>query len=391
MSEEPPGAAGLAGLARRLAGVQAARARDRAAIAAALAACDQAALARYLDERNLLPLLGTRALELAPEACGDALREKVDEAVRITSLRAMLYEHALSTAAGALEDAGVPVLPLKGVALARAAHGSPGLRLTGDTDVLVHRDHVARAIDVLAGLGYQRPTDPAWVDGRPLLHYTLRHASDQAPPLELHWRIHWSDVAFSDALLANSTRRPGAWRAAEPAAELASLLLFYARDGFSGLRLAADIGGWWDRHAGEVPQGAIGRYAAEHPRLRRSFAAALATVQRLVDVPAAALWPGMRLDRSAARAAALADAELTGSRRSTVAKIMAVDLLLSTGTDKVGFLRRYALQPLGEVRSTYGLEGRPSAVVAARGAVHAVGAVVKDAPAVAREILRPAR
>jgi hypothetical protein len=172
-----------------------------------------------------------------------------------------------------------------------------------------------------------------------------------------------------------------------PSDELASLLLFYARDGFSSLRLAADIAAWWDRHGHELPEVALEAYIEEHPRLRRSLQAAIEVLGRVVALPAERLANAEELDRSARRAALLADPFLVNSSSRTNARIMAVDYLLSTGRDKWGFVRRYVAHPLGEVRRTYGLEGRPRAVVAARGAVYGLGAIVKGGPSMTREIL----
>jgi Uncharacterised nucleotidyltransferase len=361
--------------------------RDRELIAAALTAADQAHLVRYLADRRLLPLLGTRAVELCPEACEPQLRAAAEAARRETQMRAMIYSHALDAATAALEDAGVPALPLKGVALAKSAHGSLALRATSDTDVLVSREDLDAAIDVLEGLGYERPTDPAWVDGRPLLHYTLRHRDGFVPALELHWRIHWSETRFSQELLATSTRAPGEWRSATPERELAALLLFFARDGFSGLRLAADIAAWWDRHGAGIGERAIERFIAANPSLQRSFEAALLVLEPLVGLPSRRLVRAPAPDWSARRAAACADPHLVSPVGTMIARIMAVDFLLSTGRDKMGFVRRYAIHPEAEVRRTYAMQQSPRAVVAARGAVHAVGALVKSGPPMARAIL----
>lgn len=373
-------------LALLLASTAPARRARAGEIAAALRACDQAAFADFLSERRLLALLGSRACALAGDTVAEPLREAAGQALRRGRLTNLVYEHALTAACEALEAAGIPALALKGVALAHRAHGDAGLRSTTDTDVLVAPERVREAIEVLTGLGYAPPQDPAWTHGRPLLHYTLHHPGGYVPPLELHWRIHWSETRFSASLLETSARAPGALRVAEPVHDLAALLLFYARDGFSGLRLGADVAGWWDRHGERVAPGALDRCHAEHPGLRRSLDAALTCVQAL-GVPAVRLRTDLRPDRSARLATSIADVHLTASPHRAIAKIMTVDLLLSRGRDKLGFLRRYALHPLDEVRRRYGLEQRSRPVVLARGSLHAVGAFVKGAPAVARELV----
>ena len=50
-------------------------------------------------------------------------------------------------------DEGIEVIVLKGVALAAAVYDNPGFRMTGDLDVMVSRDDVAAAAQLLGGLG----------------------------------------------------------------------------------------------------------------------------------------------------------------------------------------------------------------------------------------------
>lgn len=335
----------------------------------------------------MLSLLGTRAVEIAGDVCEPSFRGAVDTAVRQSSFSAMLFERALGDATNALEDAGIAALPLKGVALGQRLYGDAGMRPTGDTDVLVAACDLDAAIAVLETCGYRSPGDPAWIRERPLLHYTLVHRDAHVPPLELHWRIHWSETRFSEALIASSSRPAGGWRVPEPAAELASLLLFYARDGFAGLRLAADIATWWDRLGELLGPDPLDPYLRAHPSLRRSLEAAIECCERVVGLPGDRLAQARAADRSAHRAVAAADPHLVAGADRGRSKVMAVDFLLSTGRDKLGFVRRYAVHPLGEVRRMYGLEDRSRGVVIARSAVHAAGAVVKGGPRMAREII----
>src|SRR5205814_8803590 len=97
-------------------------------------------------------------------------------------------------------------------------------------------EHLKRAVEVVRELGYARPTDYVDSSGLPLLHFALVHERDELPPVELHWRIHWYETRFARERLLAPDGAPD-WRPA-PVDELAALLLFYARDGFTGLRQA---------------------------------------------------------------------------------------------------------------------------------------------------------
>ena len=337
-----------------------------------------------LAERGLLTLLGSRAIELAPEAADDVLRSRVDAARREARLRALMLDTTLRRVAGALEDSGIPTLPLKGTTLADRVHGDPGLRPTTDVDVLVPRADIRSAVETLRALGYPPPEDPMWTGGLPEMHYTFTSDSPASPRVELHWRVHWSERGFSDELLRTAAEAPDGLRRADPVHEFALLLLIYARDGLYGPRLVSDIAAWWDRLGDRLAPGALDGIVARNPALRRSLVAALECLRRFVGVPARPVLTDAAADRSTRRAVALADPLIADEGADVFATVMAIDALLSMGREKVGFLQRYFLQPLPYVRSTRGLGQASTAVVAGRGALHAIGTLVKRLPRMIR-------
>jgi len=88
----------------------------------------------------------------------------------------------------ALAAAKVPVLLMKGAALATRLYPAPSLRPMRDLDLLVRREHVALAHDVLTGLGYTPA--PERRPGAQLAFGTER--SYRRPghlPVELHWHL----------------------------------------------------------------------------------------------------------------------------------------------------------------------------------------------------------
>src|ERR1700733_8281651 len=203
-------------------------------------------LAETLRLRRLLPTLGPRIVELAEGGASEDFAAGGEQAVATARRHgAFLQLMALRTIAR-LADAGVRSVALKGPLLGEALYGDPGRRPSTDIDLLVAPEQLQTAIEVARGLGYGAPTDHVYGRGLPLLHFTLVHEQGQLPPLELHWRIHWYEEDFArERLLTPVVDPSGGWRPAR-ADELAALLLFYARDGFAGLRLACDAGAWWD-------------------------------------------------------------------------------------------------------------------------------------------------
>ncbi len=90
-----------------------------------------------------------------------------------------------------LSDAHVPVILLKGAALATAIYGDPVLRPMIDLDLLVHPGDVARVLEALQGLGYEPPA----TEMRPqdALAYSneigLSRPGGAEIPVEIHWGL----------------------------------------------------------------------------------------------------------------------------------------------------------------------------------------------------------
>jgi hypothetical protein len=376
-------------LTMRLASTAPVREASRPRLVHLLSRVDSGGFTAQLDERGLLTLLGSRAIELVPDAVDDVLRSRVEAARREARLRALMLDATLRRVVEALEGEGIPTLPLKGTTLADRVHGDPGLRPTTDVDVLVPQARIPGAVETLRGLGYAAPKDPIWTEGLPEMHYTFICGDAGSPRVELHWRVHWAERGFSGELLSTASQAPDGLRRAEPAHELALLLLIYARDGLYGPRLLADIAAWWDQLGDHLAPGALDGIAARCPSLRRSLVAGIACLERFAGVPAGGVLTDAALDRSSRRAVALADPLFADKDADAVATVMLIDFLLSTGWDKLGFLRRYLWQPLPFVRATYDLAEAPTTVVACRGAVHAVSDVVKKTPRMVRTARRP--
>ncbi len=360
------------------------RAAAASRIAELLARIDGDVYAVRLSERGLLPLLGARALELAPAAADDLLRLQVEAALRETRLRALALEMTLGRVVACLTAAGVPALPIKGTTLAERVHGDAGVRPVTDVDVLVSRDQLDAAVTALRTLGYPAPEDPAWTDSLPELHYTFP-AGDAGLRVELHWRVHWAERGFSEELMRASRPAPDGFLRAEPAHELALLLLIFGRDGLHGPRLAVDIATWWDVHRSELEPSALDGIASRHPSLRRSLVAAAMSLEPLLGAWTSRLLSDAVADRSTRRAVGLADPMLLDETADVEAKLMLIDVLLSRGRDKLGFVRRYVLQPMPFVRATYGLRDAPLVVVGGRNALHAAATVVKKFPRMLKE------
>ena len=96
-----------------------------------------------------------RTLTVAlPGALSTSMFEKLGEDCVAAAARSLFLTSELLSLLEALTDKDVPALPMKGPVLAEAAYGSVALREFQDIDILVRREDIPRAIEVLLANGY---------------------------------------------------------------------------------------------------------------------------------------------------------------------------------------------------------------------------------------------
>jgi hypothetical protein len=314
-------------------------------------AVDWRRLTGTLRRRRLLTVLGPRILELAAEHAGEGFTRELEEALA-EGRRSGAFLGLIATRAMAdLNEAGIRSASLKGPLLGEAIYGELGRRPSSDIDLLVAPEQLHAAVEVIRALGYLPPTDHVDARGLPLLHFALAHARGELPPIELHWRVHWYETRFArECLLAPAAMQAPGWRPA-PAAELASLLLFYARDGFVDLRLACDVGAWWDAEGSRLRAGALVQLIDSHPALARVLAGAVAVAERVVGIPSGRLLDaGARPDLRGRLAARLANPNPHASLPQLYADVGMVDALLMPAGHFRAYVRRQLLPPRAVLR-----------------------------------------
>jgi hypothetical protein len=302
-------------------------------------------LTETLRQRRLLTVLGPRILELGEGRVDDDFASTVQQAVDSGRRHSAFLQLVSLRISAMLAEAGIRSTALKGPLMGEAIYGDPGRRLSSDIDLLVSPEQLPAAVEVVRGLGYCAPTDYVQESGLPLLHFVLVHERGELPPVELHWRVHWYERSFACERLLPAAVDPSDWRP-DLADELAALLLFYARDGFVGLRLATDLSAWWDVYGAELPPGALIELLRVYPALARVIPAAARAAERTVGLPAAQIVGdtsklGLR-ERMAVR---LANPNPRSSRSQIYADIGLIDGLLMPKGDFGAFVRRNLLPP----------------------------------------------
>jgi hypothetical protein len=132
------------------------------------------------------------ALGWAVRARGDvpaAVRAAGERQLAHGAARHLLMTNGLVQVLRACAADGIPVIPLKGPALAEALYPHPGMRPCNDVDVLVRPADVRRADGVLRRLGYASYDDAhSWDFDLAYDHATLYERTDGVR-LDLHWRL----------------------------------------------------------------------------------------------------------------------------------------------------------------------------------------------------------
>lgn len=341
----------------RMVGTAARRDASRELIAGLLRRSDQDRLRAMLERQRLLAVVGRRLEDAAPAALEDGLRRAAEAAMTDGRRQSVLYEELTLRLVTALDEAGIRVLPLKGPLLSRRLHGDPGARsVSADIDLLVSAGSLRAAVETLGQAGYAAPTGAPWAAGLPLFEHGLAPRLPWLPRVDLHWRIHWYERRFSEQLLERKLVDEGPAARPAPPDELAMLLLIYARDGFWGLRLPADIAAWWDRYGDELGPDGLRSIAREHPALRPALAAAAVVCEHVVGLPAERLLDADGLTRRRSRLAArLANWGADGQQKQYSANVKLVDWLLVPRGGRLEFARRHVLLPRNVIANMYGL------------------------------------
>lgn len=316
---------------------------------------DMTKLVALLKRLNMLVLIGGRVLALGVGELPELERE-------VESHRATAHEWGVITEFTALdvldslEHVGIRAMPLKGSSLARQLYGDVAARTSRDIDILVAADDLPRAVTVVQDLGWRWRSNISRPGGLPLLHETLVHSS--LPRIELHWRLHWYERRFAAEALARAERcAVGEPLRMQPLDGLIALMLFYARDGFTGLRFPADAATWWDvRCAGSVQPASIDAVAERYPELAAPVRTASRLLAELVGVPTPR--PTEALPFRWRVAAGLGTPFKEGGRQQAEANAGLADVLLTppgAARDAMGRVLHNA--PAGARRSS----GRPRA------------------------------
>lgn len=149
-------------------------------------------LLRTSISHGVAPLLYRSLTGTCPEAVPDRIMRQLRDYSYANALRNLLMTQELLKILNAFEAHHITAVPFKGPLLAESVYGDVSLRQFCDLDILVPRQDVVRAKEILVSQGYSlqfpltRRQEACYLESRH--HFSLRHR-DGWPFVELHWRI----------------------------------------------------------------------------------------------------------------------------------------------------------------------------------------------------------
>jgi hypothetical protein len=321
------------------------------------------------EREGLAPALGFAVKADAPAAMPPAIRERLRRHFTDSTAGQLILTRELARLLEAFDGHGVPVIPLKGPALAAMLYPHPGLRPCSDLDLLIRREALSTADRLLQHLGYRRTADDhSWA-----FDVAYDRATLYQGPGGIHVDLHWS--LLSDQRFSwNEAEGLTVWERAIPTALAGGktlalcpedLLLYLAvhlavHHGLTGLLWYWDLARLLAGHADRLDWEAVVARASRW-RVRTALDLALRGCERLfgVSAPSPVL---SRLRARGPRAAAVRWLVRHGQadRLTRLEHLIAV-LLVDRGRDLIRPLRDALLPSPAWLRARY--EGAGSSLL----------------------------
>lgn len=165
--------------------------RSEAAALSALSTQDWHNLLALTAMQRVTPLLWHRLKQKNLETfVPEAAAAQFKEASRRNTLHNLRLNGELRLLLNALNAENIPLILLKGIALANTVYENISLREMNDIDVLAHPADLARIADILIDMGYDKPLQP--IDVNIIMqteHHLPRFIKKGRAGFEIHWNL----------------------------------------------------------------------------------------------------------------------------------------------------------------------------------------------------------
>lgn len=142
---------------------------------------------------------------ICPEAVPHETLLTLQRAHLFNARRNLIFARELIRIIELFQESGIESVPFKGPTLAQAAYGDITLRSFSDLDIMIRKQDVLNAKDLLISRGYEPQVELTHTQERMLLKNGCEYnfvLSDPAIPVEVHWRFHRSlySVPFDEGI-----------------------------------------------------------------------------------------------------------------------------------------------------------------------------------------------
>ena len=144
--------------------------------------------------RRLLPMLFRN---LRAQGVENSVVDKLKGMYRLTWYKNQMLFQRMATLLRLFHDSGIQTMIMKGAALVLLHYKDLGQRPMDDFDVLIRKEHVLPAIDMLTELGWKPITEFGWkpdlesLKANPEMLLSVRHAIAFMDAAERHFDLHW--------------------------------------------------------------------------------------------------------------------------------------------------------------------------------------------------------
>ena len=153
---------------------------------------------------QVYPLLYRNLRDLGFPGVPETVQAELKGLFMANALRNQLLAEELARLLGLFSEAGIRVVPLKGVALAQSLYGDTAARVCADIDLLVPPASLAQAIELILAAGYRNEVSDPYFSKLVLRHgrhfNAVRDGRGVSFLVELHWELVQHSSTDADAV-----------------------------------------------------------------------------------------------------------------------------------------------------------------------------------------------
>jgi hypothetical protein len=260
-------------------------------------------LEKIATRHRLVSLLYRNLNAICPEAVPSSLLDELRRRFHTHALRNAFLSRELLRLLDLFEANGILAVPYKGPALAAAIYGSLSFRKSGDLDIVVRRQDVLKATELLITAGYTPRLDKGLERHFLREHYHLTFLrNDDSVLVEIHWAFAYASWRFPITLEAlaprlETTTLTNKTIPALPRQDLLLILCTHgAKDGWRHLVWVCDIAEFLRKNSGVSWDALL--HKANQIRFRRILFLGLFLAKELLDAPIPVdVWQQVNEDR----------------------------------------------------------------------------------------------